>query len=85
MPTQPPQGYTTPQVTDPQQGTATNSPLSQEFYQAASNLGTAIARLLQLEQCPAQDRSPDPIIEDAVANMQRHEQVSQMPPTDRNQ
>ena len=83
MPAQPPPGYCTPQATDPPQGTTTNSPLSQEFYRATSNLSTAITRPPQ--QCPAEDRHPDPIIEDAVANMQRHEQVSQMPPTDRNQ
>ena len=83
MPAQLLPGYRTPQVMDPPQGMTTNSPLSQEFYQAASNLCTVITRPPQ--QHPAEDHHPDPVIEDAIANMQRHEQASQMPPTDRNQ
>ena len=83
-PAQPPLGYTTPQATDPQQVTATNSLMSQELYLVTSNLGMVITRPPQFptEQHPAQDRHPDPIIEDAVANMQRHEQALWMLHTD---
>ena len=86
MPAQPPPGYCMPQTMDPLQGATTNSPLSQEFFWAASNLGTAITMPPQFlpEQCPVGDRCPDPEIEDAVANMWRHEQASQMLPTNRN-
>ena len=41
MPAQLPTGYTTPQVMD-LQTPSTNSPMSQEVFRAASNLGTMI-------------------------------------------
>ena len=86
MPAQPPLGYHALQAMDPLQGVAGNSPLSQEFYQAASNHSTEITRPPQFppEQHPVEDHHPDLEIEDAIANMQRHEQVSQMLPTNRN-
>ena len=86
MPTQPPPGYHMPQMTDPPQGVATNSPLSQEFLQAASNLGTVIVMPLQLPpvQHPAGDHCPDPKIENVVTNIRRHEQASHTLLTDRN-
>ena len=70
-PTQPPPGYRMPQMMDPPQGVTTNSPLSQEFLWATSNLGTVIVMPPQFlpEQCPAGDHCPDPKIENAVANM----------------
>ena len=85
-PVQAPPGYCMPQVTD-SQGTATNSPLSQEFLQAASNLGTTITRPQQLlpQQHHMGNCHPDAEIEDAITNMQRHEQASWTPPTSRNQ
>ena len=41
-PTQAPPGYHMPQASDTPQGMTSHPPLSQEFYRAASNLGTAI-------------------------------------------
>ena len=85
-PTQAPPGYCTLQASDTSRGSISNPPLSQEFYRAASNLGTAI---VEPQQVPPQQRlvgncCPDPEIESAVTNMQRHEQVSSMPSTDSN-
>ena len=79
-------GYTTPQVMD-LQVPSTNSPMFQEVFQAAGNLGTMITSQPQVppEQCPAQDHIPDPTIEDAIANMLRHEQALWMPHTDSHQ
>ena len=42
MPTQAPPGYRMLQALDTLRGSISNPPLSQEFYRAASNLGTAI-------------------------------------------
>ena len=85
-PTQAPPGYHMLQALDASQGSISNPPLSQEFYRAASNLSTAIVEPQQAppQKCPAGNRHPDPEIESAVANMQRHEQVSSMPSTDSN-
>ena len=41
-PTQAPPGYCMPQASDTLWGMTSHPPLSQEFYRAASNLGTAI-------------------------------------------
>ena len=85
-PTQAPPGYCTLQASDTPQGSTNNPPLLQEFYRAASNLGTAI---VEPQQVPPQQHSvgnchPDPEIESVVANMQRHEQTLSMPSTDSN-
>ena len=84
--TQAPPGYHMPQVSDPLREVASHPPLLQEFYRAASNLGTAIVepRPIPPQQRPAGSHRPDPEIENAIANMQRHEQVSHTPPTDSN-
>ena len=54
--------------------------LAHEFYRAASNLGTAIVVPLpaSTQQPPAEApiHCPDPEIEAAVINMERHEQAS---------
>ena len=86
MPAQPLPDYCMPQMMDSPQGVATNSPMLQEFLRAASNLGTVIVTPPQLPpgQCPVGDHRPDPNIENAVTNMRRHEQVSHMPLTDKN-
>ena len=85
-PTQAPPGYRMMQASDTLRGSIRNPPLSQEFYRAANNLGTAIVELQQVlpQQCPVGSHHPDPEIESAIANMQRHKQVSNMPPTDNN-
>ena len=72
-PTQAPPDYCTLQASDILRGTASHSPLSQEFYRATSNLGTAIVEPQQIppQQCLAGDHHPDPKIENAIANMQR--------------
>ena len=67
-------------------GSSNNPVLSQEFYRAVSNLGTAI---VELQQFPPQQRlagncHPDPEIESTVANMYRHEQASGMLSMDSN-
>ena len=86
MPTQAPPGYRMLQVLDTLWGLISNPPLSQEFYRAASNLGTAIVEPQQVspQQCLTGSHHPDPEIKSAVTNMQRHKQVSSMPPTDSN-
>ena len=86
MPTQAPPGYRTPQASDIPRGSPNNPPLSQEFYRAASNLGTAIMEPQQVlpQHHPVGNCCPDPEIESAIANMHRHEQVSGMPSTDSN-
>ena len=86
MLTQAPPGYHTPQASDTLQGWISHPPLSQEFYRAASNLSTAIMEPQQVpsQQRPAGSHRPDPEIEIAVANMQRHKQASSMLPTDSN-
>ena len=85
-PTQAPPGYRTPQASDIPRGSTNNPPLSQEFYRAASNLGTAIVEPQQVppQQCPVGNSHPDPEIESAVTNMYRHEQASDIPSTDSN-
>ena len=85
-PTQAPPGYRTPQALDIPRRSSNNPPLSQEFYRAASNLGTAIVEPQQVppQQRPVGNCHPDPEIESAVTNMYRHEQASGMPPTDIN-
>ena len=77
-PTQAPPGYPTPQVLDIPRRSPNNPPLSQEFYRATSNLGTAIMEPQQapLQQCLAGNHCPDPEIESTVANMHRHERAS---------
>ena len=80
-PTQAPPGYHTLQASDIPYGSSNNSPLSQEFYRATSNLSTAI---VEPQQCPMGNCHPDPEIESAIANMYRHEQASGMPSTDSN-
>ena len=71
-PVRAPPGYLTPQ--------APGAPLAHEFYRAASNLGTAIVVPLpaSTQQPPAKAPicRPDPEIEAAVINMERHEQAS---------
>ena len=86
MPTQGPPAYCTPQASDIPCGSSNNPPLSQEFYRAANNLGTAIVepQQVQPQQCPVGNGCPDLEIESAVANMYRHEQASGMPSTDSN-
>ena len=86
MPTQAPPGYCTLQTLDAPWGSINNPPLSQEFYMATSNLSTAIVEPRQVlpQQRPAGSQCPDPEIESAVTNMQRHEQVLSMLPTDSN-
>ena len=76
MPTQAPPGYCMPQVSDILCGSTNNPPLSQEFYRAASNLGTAIMEPQQVppQQRLAGNRRPD----------QEIEQASGMPPMDSN-
>ena len=85
-PTQAPPGYRMPQVLDTLRGMTSHPPLSQEFYRATSNVGTAI---VEPQQTPPQQHSmgscrPDPEIESTVTNMQRHEQVLSTLPTDSN-
>ena len=86
MPTQAPPGYCTLQASDIPCRSSNNPPLSQEFYRATSNLGTAI---VEPQQVPPQQRlvgnhRPDPEIESAIANMYRHEQASGIPSMDSN-
>ena len=85
-PTQAPLGYHMPQVSDIPHGSTNNPLLSQEFYRAASNLGTAIVEPQQVppQQHPAGNCHPDPEIESAIANMYRHKQASGMPSMDSN-
>ena len=67
-----PPGYLTPQVP--------GAPLADEFYRATSNLGTAIVAPLpaSTQQPPAEAPicCPNPEIEAAVINMERHKQAS---------
>ena len=86
MPTQAPPGYHMPQASDIPHGSTNNPPLSQEFYRATSNLGTAIVEPQQVPplQRLAENHCPDPEIESAIANMYRPEQASGMPLTDSN-
>ena len=85
MPTQAPPGYRTPQGSDIPCGSSNNPLLSQEFYRATSNLGTAIIEPQQVPpQCLVGNHHPDPEIESAIANMYRHEQASGMPSIDSN-
>ena len=86
MPTQAPPGYCTLQASDIPCGSSNNPPLSQEFYRATSNLGTAIVEPQQAlpQQCLVGNCCHDPEIESAITNMYRHEQVSGMPSTDSN-
>ena len=86
MPTQAPPGYRMPQASETSQGSISNPPLSQEFYRAASNLGTAIVEPQQVppQQRPVGNCHPDPEIESAITNMQRHKQASSMPSMDSN-
>ena len=86
MPTQAPPGYCTPQALDIQRRLPNNPPLSQEFYRATSNLGTAIVEPQQVppQQCLAGNHYPDPEIESAITNMHKHEQASGMLSTDSN-
>ena len=85
-PTQAPPGYHMPQASDASQGLISNPPLSEEFYRVASNLSTAIMEPQQAppQQCPVGNCHPDPEIESAIADMQRHEQASSMPSMDSN-
>ena len=85
-PTQAPPGYHTPQASDIPWGSTNNPLLSQEFYRATSNLGTAIVEPQQVlpQQRLAENCCPDPEIESAIANMHRHEQASGMPSMDSN-
>ena len=85
-PTQAPPGYRTPKVSDASQGSISNSPLSQEFYRATSNLCTAIVKPQQAppQQHPVGNHRPDPEIESAITNVQRHERALSMPSTDSN-
>ena len=78
MPTQAPLGYHTPQALAIPHGLTSNPLLSQEFYRATSNLGTAIVEPQQVppQQHPAGNLCPDPEIESTVANMYRHKQAS---------
>ena len=78
MPTQAPQGYPMLQASDIPCGSPNNPPLSQEFYRATSNLGTAIVgpQWVPPQQHLAGNCRPDPEIESAIANMHRHEQAS---------
>ena len=85
-PTQVPPGYHMPQALDIPRRSTNNPPLSQEFYRAASNLGTAI---VEPQQVPPQqhltgNHCPDPEIESAITNMYRHEQASGMLSMDNN-
>ena len=84
--TQAPPGYHMPQALDTPWGMTSHPPLSQEFYRATSNLGTAILEPLPIppQQCPAGSRHPNPEIESVVTNMQRHKQALCMLPTDSN-
>ena len=86
MPTQAPPGYCMLQASDTPWGSISNALLSQEFYRAARNLGTAIVEPQQVppQQCLVGNHCPEPEIESAVTNMQRHEQASSMPSTDSN-
>ena len=72
IPVRAPPGYLKPQVP--------GAPLTHEFYRAANNLGTAIVvPLLASTQQPSAEapiHRPDPEIEAAVINMERHEQAS---------
>ena len=74
-PTQAPPGYRMPQASDASWGSISNPPLSQEFYRATSNLGTAIVepQQAQPQQCLVGNHCPNPEIESAITNMQRHE------------
>ena len=84
--TQVPPGYHMLQALDTLQGMTNHPPLSQEFYRATSNLGTAIVepRLIPPQQHLVGSCHPDPEIENAIANMQRHEQALRTLPTDSN-
>ena len=86
MPTQAPPGYHMPQALDIPHGSTNNPLLSQEFYRAASNLGTAIVEPSRSHhnKHPVGNHCPDPEIESAIANMYRHEQASGIPSTDNN-
>ena len=77
-PTQAPPGYPMPQALDIPCGSTNNPPLSQEFYRAVSNLGTAIVEPQQVppQQRPTGNCHPDPEIESAITNMYRHKQAS---------
>ena len=72
IPVRAPPGYFTPQ--------APGTPLAYKFYRATSNLGTTIVLpLLASTQQPLAEvpiHHPDPEIEAAVINMERHEQAS---------
>ena len=86
MPTQAPLCYHMLQASDILHGWTSKPPLSQEFYRAANNLGTAI---VEPQQVPPQlhlagNCHPDPEIESTIANMYRHEQASGMLPIDSN-
>ena len=84
MPTQAPPGYCMPQTSDIPWVSTNNPPISQEFYRATSNLSTAIVEPQQVlpQQCLVGNCCPDPEIESAITNMQRHKQASSMPSTD---
>ena len=86
MPTKAPPGYCMLQALDTPRGSTNNPLLSQEFYRAASNLGMAIMEPQQVptQQHPVGSHCPDPEIESAITNMQRHEQALSIPPTDHN-
>ena len=86
MPTQAPPGYHTLQASDIPHGSSNNPLLSEEFYRAASNLGTAIMEPQQVlpQQRPVGNHCPDPEIESAIASMYRHKQASGMPSMDSN-
>ena len=85
-PTQAPLGYHMLQASDIPCGLTSNPLLSQEFYRATSNLGTATVEPQQVppQLHPAGNCFPDPEIESAITNMYRHKQASGMPPTDSN-
>ena len=84
MPTHAPPGYHTPQASGTPRSMS-SQPVLQEFYRAASNLSTAIVEPQALQQQHStENRHPDPEIESAVANMQRHQQALGMLPTDSN-
>ena len=84
IPNHAPLGYHTPQASGTPQSMS-SQPVSQEFYRSASNLGTAIVELPAPQQKhPTENCHPDPEIESAVTNMQRHQQASGMLHTDSN-
>ena len=86
MPTQAPPGYCMPQASDTPWGLTNNPLLSQEFYRVTSNLGTAIVEPQQVlpQQRLVGSQCPDPKIESAITNMQRHKLASSILPTDHN-